>query len=345
MPKTRSVGGLTKRQTRKAKRTQKGGNGSGSGAPGSPSTNTKRAPYPGPSQCHPRVGKGTPGGGCFPQEVLEEAARNASLQAGGATSSQRQGRSQRQATTTTLLHRLAKHLAVDPKNQRSFLQALPLPEAKKKELADKWLRPPFPKHWTKGGEELWLDSNNIRDVMKQYQDSRPNFKFLGPYPIDFAAPDPYTKVGQAYMAPGGPPPGTPRDCLIDEMCELNLAEEAKKGIEHIGFVFNLDPHYKDGSHWVAAYINVRKKQCYYFDSYGMRPPKQIYKFMQWLTLQEPDMELGWNGRRFQRSDSECGMYSMYFLDRMMAGEPYLKFCRRAPPDYFMRDMRDWMFST
>jgi hypothetical protein len=77
----------------------------------------------------------------------------------------------------------------------------------------------------------------------------------------------------------------------------------------------------------------------------MEPPKQIYKFMQWLGIQEPQIKLGWNGRRFQYSDSECGMYSMYFLDRMNAGEDFLKFCRRAPPDRFMLDMRDWMFST
>jgi len=39
------------------------------------------------------------------------------------------------------------------------------------------------------------------------------------------------------------------------------------------------------------------------------------------------------------------MFSMYFIDRMIAGEPFLKFCRRAAPDPFMLDMRDWMFST
>ena len=177
---------------------------------------------------------------------------------------------------------------------------------------------------------MWLDSNNIRDVMKQYEVARPDFKFLGPYPIDFAVKDPYSKEEK---------------CLIGEMCSLNLDREAVKGKKKIGIIFNLDPHDKNGSHWVAAFIDIAKKACYYFDSYGYEPPKQIYSFMQSLGVQDPSIQLGWNGRRFQYSNSECGMYSMYFIDRMLAGEPFLKFCRRAPPDRFMLDMRDWMFST
>jgi len=191
----------------------------------------------------------------------------------------------------------------------------------------------MPKAW-KDDPDMWLDSNNIRDVMQQYEEARPDFKFLGPYPIDFAAPDPYTK--------GSKEKG---QCLISEMCSLDLDKESVKGKDHIGIIFNLDTHDKGGSHWIANYINIPQKSCYYFDSYGMKPPKQIYKFMQWLGIQEPEIKLGFNGRRFQKRNTECGMYCMYFLDRMLAGEDYLKFCRRAPPDSFMLDMRDWMFST
>jgi hypothetical protein len=282
----------------------------------------KFGPWPGPSQCHPRVGKKTPPDGCLPVEVLEKAARNAGLaMQGGAGGTKSRGK---------LLKQLADHLKIPVANQRSLLQALPLPQDEKKSLAEKWLRPEIPKGW-KEDPDMWLDSLNIRDVMKQYEEARSDFKFLGPFPIDFAAQDPYEK--------------DKKECLIDEMCDLDLKKEAANGKQHIGIIFNLDPHYKNGSHWVAAYINIPKKACYYFDSYGMKPPKQIYKFMQWLAIQEPSIQLGWNGRDFQKSDSECGMYTMYFLDRMLAGEPYLKFCRRAPPDRFMLDLRDWMFST
>jgi hypothetical protein len=279
------------------------------------SRSTRRAkkwPLPGPRQCHPRVKLSKAKGSCIPQKVILDSMAKLGLSGDSIT--------------------LAKHLGVDPKDQRTFLNALPLEEAEKAELARLYLRPAQPAAW-KDDPDMWLDSNNIKDVMKQYEEARPDFKFLGPYPIDFAAQDPYvTNTNQ-------------KKCLISEMCELDLDGKDMEGKDYIGIVYNLDPHYKNGSHWVANFINIKKKQCYYFDSYGMKPPKQIEKFMQWLSIQEPDIKLGWNGRRFQRSNTECGMFSMYFIDRMLAGEPYLKFCRSSPPDSLMLELRSWMFST
>jgi hypothetical protein len=281
--------------------------------------------YPGPSQCHPRCGRETPAGGCLPRDILEKASSALGIsQKGAGMNSQKQ-----------LVDSISKHLGVDPHNQRSLLESLPLTPEEKQTLAKKWLRPAQPLEW-KDDPDKWLDSNNIRDVMTQYEESNPEFKFLGPYPIDFAAASDSSATSRGTDT---------KHCLIDEMCKLDLDGEELKGKTKLGIVYNLDPHYKSGSHWVANFIDIQKKQCYYFDSYGMEPPKQIYRFMQWLTIQEPKMKLGWNGRVFQRQNSECGMYCLYFLDRMISGEPYLKFCRRAPPDSFMLDMRDWLFST
>ena len=168
--------------------------------------------------------------------------------------------------------------------------------------------------------------------MKQYEDAYPSFEFMGPFPIDFAAPDPYTKASSS-------------QCLIKEICSLRVADSIKNGTKYIGIIYNLDPHYKGGSHWVANFIDIPKHRCYYFDSYGYEPPKQIARFMKWLTTQDPHMKLGYNARRFQRHDSECGMYSLYFIIRMLMGDQFRPFCRRQPSDSFMLDFRDWLFST
>jgi len=77
----------------------------------------------------------------------------------------------------------------------------------------------------------------------------------------------------------------------------------------------------------------------------MRPPPQIYKFMQWLTIQEPEMKLMMNSKRFQKKDSECGMFSMYFIIRMLEGESFQDFCRRNPSDELMLNMRKVMYSS
>ncbi len=279
---------------------------------------TTLADAPGPNQCFPRHGH-VYDGVCLPLTVLERVSGKLGLAPVVAANSKR-----------ALFSQIAKSLGVDATKQRSVLEAMPLSSAEKTALAAEWLRPAQPAAWA-SDPDMWLDTINIRDVMSQYEKGRNDFTFLGPYPIDFAAADD-SGPGRA---------GTSDRCLIGEMCGLDL----KTSKDYIGIIYNLDPHYKSGSHWVANFINKPAKTCYYFDSYGMRPPHRVYRFMQWLTIQMPGLELGWNGRKFQFSDSECGMYSMYFIDRMLAGEPFLKFCRRAPPDKFMLDMRDWFYST
>jgi len=286
-----------------SRRRQRGG--------GSATRKKRKMAFPGPNQCHPRVGHADDS--CLPLPILQEASRALGLGSNAKVSA------------------IAKHLGVDPKQKRTFLMSLPLPAAEKEELAKKWLRPPMPTGW-KEDPDMWLNSEDIRRVMVQYEEAFPNFKFLGPFPIDFSAPDPYHKAE------------TPK-CMNTEICELNFQKESLNRKTCIGIIFNTDPHDKGGSHWIANFIDIKRKRCYYFDSYGMKPPKQIHKFMQWLGIQEPKIKLGWNGRRFQYSNTECGMYCMYFLDRMISGESFLHFCRRSPPDSFMLDMRDWMFST
>lgn len=279
---------------------------------GSTKKKQRRHPFPGPNQCHPRVGKTEEQYNCLPLSVIEEASRKMGIQGSPNVAA------------------MAKQLGVKPEDKLTFMKSLPLPEETKASLAKQWFRPAMPDDW-KSDPDMWLNSDDIRKVMEQYEEAFPHFKFLGPFPIDFATPDPYEGRG--------------KKCMNTEMCELNMRKELLHNKTMIGIIYNTDPHYKGGSHWIANFLDIVKKKCYYFDSYGMKPPKQIYRFMQWLGIQEPKISLAWNGRRFQYSSTECGMYCMYFLDRMIAGESFVRFCRRSPPDKFMLDMRDWMFST
>jgi hypothetical protein len=66
--------------------------------------------------------------------------------------------------------------------------------------------------------------------------------------------------------------------------------------------------------------------------------------MRSLTLQDPKMKLAFNARRFQYGNTECGMYSLYFIIRMIEGDDFKKFCRRAPKDNEMLDLRKWLFA-
>jgi hypothetical protein len=211
----------------------------------------------------------------------------------------------------------------------SFLSAAPLAPEERAEYVKQYLRPKQPDAWKKDPDQ-WLDSSNIENVMKQYEEMDPKFEFMGPFPIDFAAPDPYKGGGSK--------------CLIQEMCSIRILESMKKGIQKVGIIYNLDPHYKGGSHWIANFIDIPARRCYYFDSYGMKPPKQIETFMKWLTTQDSSLRLAYNARRFQFNGSECGMYCLYFIIRMLAGDNFRAFCRKAPRDSAMLDLRDCLFS-
>jgi hypothetical protein len=274
-------------------------------------------PMPGPEQCHPSIGNERPAIGCLPLTVLQSAANTLGLQ----------------TTDETIRDDLEKKLRVSPKQEYSFLKKLPISKAEKDTLLKKFLRPPAPIAWKKD-PDMWLDSLNIADVMNQYETAFPNFDFMGPFPIDFAAPNPYEKTGN------------PR-CLMDEICEFRVTSALANKKDMLGVIYNLDPHYKSGSHWVSTFVDLKKNRCMYFDSYGMKPPKQIHIFMSWVQKQDPSkaMKLMYSSRRIQYKNTECGVFCLYFIIRMLYGDEFVDFTRATPNDQGMLSLRSWMFST
>ena len=214
------------------------------------------------------------------------------------------------------------------KSERCLVEKAHLDPQKKDAIIKQRFRPTMPDSWLNDPDE-WLDSNNISDVMNQYEESNPEFVFLGTNPIDFAAPDPYTKQ--------------PGKCIEDRICKLNLATLTQQGKTKIGVVYNLDPSNKGGSHWIASYTDIPGHRTYYFDSYGMKPPNQIARFMRSLTLQDPQMKLEYNSKRHQFGNSECGMYCLVFLIQMINGENFKKFCRNPRKDSKMIELRGGLF--
>jgi len=272
---------------------------------------------PGPKQCHPSVGRTRPAAGCFPEDVLKSAAEKLGVKSTG--------------SLTALRKALEKELSVEPEKEYSFLMKLPLSPDEKKALAKKYLRPPAPDAWKKDPDK-WLDSVNIENVMNQVEEANPRFEFMGPFPIDFAAPDPYKTNG-------------PKRCLMNEMCELRVQDAQKNGTDYIGIVYNLDPHYKSGSHWIANFINLKDKTCHFFDSYGEPPPPQVATFMKWLTTQDPEMKLHYNSKRLQYKNTECGVYCLMFITLMQYGINFVTIPRGNPDDNDMLSLRRWLFST
>jgi hypothetical protein len=173
------------------------------------------------------------------------------------------------------------------------------------ELINYTFAPSAPISWKKNPDE-WLNSVDIEDVMKQYERKVPTFMFIGPSPIDF---DKHLLYGE---------------CVWDELCKFKLENILKKGKNKIGIIFNLDPHYKGGSHWISMFIDIRKKFIFFFDSTGDKPPKQIKALISRILEESKYLNLGLtyheNSKEHQKGDNECGIYSLYCLIQLMHGE-------------------------
>jgi hypothetical protein len=218
------------------------------------------------------------------------------------------------------------------KSERCWVEKTQMDSGEKKMLITRYFRPTMPDNWEENKNE-WLDTLNITEVIKQYEEAYPEFKFFGANPIDFSAPDPYKKGSLEKKV-----------CLQDEICKLDLKKLVSEGKTKLGFVYNLDPSNKGGSHWIASFTDIPAHRSYYFDSYGYEAPPQIARFLRSLTLQDPLMKLQYNARKFQYGDTECGMYSLYFIIRMLKGDNFRRFCRNPPSDGEMTKLRDWIYS-
>jgi len=133
-------------------------------------------------------------------------------------------------------------------------------------------------------------------------------------------------------------------CVVDELCKIKISNLMKKGIYKLGIVFNLDPHDKPGSHWVSFYGNLKTGELNYFDSYGFKPPKEVKKLIGRLIDQGKRnnilMNYQQNKVRHQYKESECGVYSMHFIENMLEGKNFTDYCNSNINDDKMNRLRN-----
>ena len=173
-----------------------------------------------------------------------------------------------------------------------------------RELMDSFA-PVSPEEWKKNPTE-WLSSVDITQVMRQYEKAYVCFDFVGPSPIDY-------DTQQLYG-----------ECVWEELCHFNLDEQIKKGKTKIGIIFNTDPHYKDGSHWISLFINIKKGNIFFFDSAGDKIPDQVMKFVNMVTEQGRSLTNRINFKfdqnypvDHQQNTYSCGVYSLFFIVHML----------------------------
>ena len=198
----------------------------------------------------------------------------------------------------------------------------------------------------------WLSTTHIDDVVQQYQNVHKDFLFLGAVPYDF------------------------EDLHFLGIHNINFKELENQNKSKIGMVINLDTHDLDGSHWVALYTDLKKNQIYFFDSVGKVPEYRIRKFINKIAkyiyqkkynsrlpindilkkiknnknnkydkiIQNiKDFDIRYNNIQHQFKNSECGVYSINFIVRLVSGESFDSIINNITKDDEMNENRKIYF--
>lgn len=197
-----------------------------------------------------------------------------------------------------------------------------LSDEAKDHLENKVFRPDGPQ-----GRFEWLSTIDINQVLYQYEEKYPNFKFLGAVPMDFMDLDylPFQK--------------------------LNFKELEDEGIGRIGVIFNTDKSTGRGKHWISLFIDLDKGQIYFSDSMGTRQPKEVNEFMKsvekYLTdvKKKTDLDIKYNKTQHQRGNSECGVYSINWILRLLKGKTFEHLTQKRLTDKQVNKCRVKYFGT
>ena len=111
----------------------------------------------------------------------------------------------------------------------------------------------------------WLSTIEINNLMEQYELKHKHFKFGGAIPRDVL------KIKYPLMN---------TNIIIKD---LELRDLLDKNKYILAYIYNLDESWQSGSHWVALYCNFKTCEIYFFDSYGIRPHKDIRNMIRKLA--------------------------------------------------------------
>jgi hypothetical protein len=183
-------------------------------------------------------------------------------------------------------------------------------------------KPNYPKSWIKD-KYTWLNTYDIYYVMKQYEKANDDFIFMGPIPSDCP-----TKI----------------NC---ELSNLDIMKLKKNKINKIGIIYNTDPSYKDGQHWLAVYIDNKNNEINLYDSYGGFTVLMIHKFIENIVIKYRSNNIEpiviYNDKRHQFGGTECGVYSMNFILERLHGTSMYEISNMTIPDEKMNYLRKLLY--
>jgi hypothetical protein len=151
----------------------------------------------------------------------------------------------------------------------------------------------------------WLNNHEIDNVMNNFKLAFPNFYPYKTQSIDFSK-------------------------IKSELGKYDTPKLLKK-YNQIGCVINTDYHWGGGIHWLCVFIDAINGTIEFFNS-GKKKYKQI---IFWMIKTKLILKKHYPDKIFkmvliteiehQKYDSECGMFSLYYIWERLNGRPYTWF--------------------
>lgn len=170
----------------------------------------------------------------------------------------------------------------------------------------------------------WLNNTNIDQVLEKYTYKFPHFKCVQYQMIDFKK-------------------------MNTELNNVNWQDLLNKKVESFACIVNTDVSTGPGQHWVALFIDFQQFTVEYFDSAGQDPQPEILEF-----LIETSSELSnlskkkWKDicvtkLQHQLENTECGVYSLFYIICRLHDIPYRFFEHTRVPDEEMEAFRKSLY--
>jgi hypothetical protein len=162
----------------------------------------------------------------------------------------------------------------------------------------------------------WLDNYNIDNVLEKWTFQHKDFKHIPFHMIDF----------EKYNT---------------ELKNLNLKNLINAGYKNAAVVLNTDVSTGRGIHWFCLFFDFSKSPMTieYFNSSGEPPMREIRNFIN--KIKTPEFQVIENKVRHQQdTNSECGLFSLYYIINRLKGIPQSDFNTRVPDKEMIKFRQD-----
>ncbi len=169
----------------------------------------------------------------------------------------------------------------------------------------------------------WLSNVDIDSVLDMYTKKFPKFKHINFHMSDF-------------------------EKLNHELATIDWLD-ISKNYTSLGCVINTAPNGTGGEHWTAFYVDFVGHTVEYFDSANAYHIPQLKQFTTKVAIELTEKtktkynDIFLTDIKHQEKNSECGVYSLYYILSRLTGVPYTAFRSKRVADEDMVRFRKFIF--